>query len=159
MAGDVKHDYHLVEPSRWPLVGSIAVFLTALGAVGWMHEQAYAHYLFFAGFIGILYVMFAWWSDVINEAEGGDHTSIVQIGLRYGMILFIASEVMFFLAWFWAFFNASLFPIEQIGGVWPPEGIETFDPWHIPLVNTLVLLLSGTTVTWAMLCLRTTARA
>ena len=93
--------------------------------------------------------MYAWWADVVREAETGDHTNVVQIGLRYGMILFIASEVMFFVAWFWAYFNASLFPTEQMGGVWPPEGIETFDPWHLPFMNTLILLLSGTTVTWA----------
>ena len=82
---------------------------------------------------------------------------MVQISHRYGMILFIASEVMFFVAWFWAYFNAALFPAdphmvartELLGGVWPPKGIETFDPWHLPLLNTLILLTSGTTVTWA----------
>ena len=89
--------------------------------------------------------------DVVREGEGGDHTPTVQIGLRYGMTLFIASEVMFFVVWFWAYFNASLAPssVEIVGGVWPPLTIETFDPWHIPLVNTLILLTSGTTVTWA----------
>jgi heme/copper-type cytochrome/quinol oxidase subunit 3 len=65
------------------------------------------------------------------------------------MTLFIASEVMFFVAWFWAYFDISLFPNEFVGNVWPPKDIETFDPWDIPLINTLVLLLSGTTVTWA----------
>ena len=85
-----------------------------------------------------------------EEAEHqGHHTEIVQIGHRYGMTLFIASEVMFFVAWFWAYFNASLFPTETIGGTWPPPDIKTFDPWDIPLINTLILLLSGTTVTWA----------
>ena len=82
---------------------------------------------------------------------------MVQISHRYGMILFIASEVMFFVAWFWAYFNTALFPdqvqdvarIAYTGGVWPPKGIETFDPWHLPLLNTLILLTSGTTVTWA----------
>ena len=91
-----------------------------------------------------------WWRDVIEEAEHqGHHTPVVQIGHRYGMTLFIASEVMFFVAWFWAYFNASLFPTEAIGGTWPPADIKTFDPWDIPLINTLILLLSGTTVTWA----------
>ena len=87
----------------------------------------------------------------------GDHTPVVQLHLRYGMIMFIASEVMFFVAWFWAFFDASLFTDEAIqasrvaatGGVWPPKGIEVFNPWHLPLINTLILLTSGTTVTWA----------
>ena len=91
--------------------------------------------------------MFFWWRDVIREAEHqGHHTPIVQIGMRYGMILFIASEVMFFLAFFWAFFDSSLYPDT---GVWPPAGVETFDPFDIPLINTMVLLLSGCTCTWA----------
>ena len=106
--------------------------------------------------------MASWWADVIREAQyKGDHTRVVQISHRYGMILFIASEVMFFVAWFWAFFNSALFPADAVhatrealfggggGGGWPPKGIETFDPWHLPLLNTLILLTSGTTVTWA----------
>ena len=101
--------------------------------------------------------MMGWWRDVIIEAQKGDHTPVVQLHLRYGMILFIASEIMFFVAWFWAYFDASLYPGEAIqatraeltGGHWPPAGIETFDPWHLPLINTLILLTSGTTVTWA----------
>ena len=93
---------------------------------------------------------YSWWGDVIREAEHeGHHKPIVQLGLRYGMFLFIMSEVMFFVAWFWAFFDASIFPKEAINYVWPPEGIETLDPWHLPFVNTLILLLSGCTVTWA----------
>ena len=101
--------------------------------------------------------MFAWWSDTIREAHEGDHTPVVSLHLRYGMIMFIASEVMFFVAWFWAFFDASLYPgeAEQVaraaftGGVWPPKGTEVLDPFHLPLYNTIILLLSGTTVTWA----------
>ena len=115
------------------------------------------------GLMGVLYTMVSWWRDVIIEANSGDHTPVVQLHHRYGMILFIASEVMFFVAWFWAYFDASLYPGEAIqfsrteltGGHWPPDGIETFDPWHLPLINTLILLTSGTTVTWAtMHCLR-----
>ena len=158
-AHKVQHDYHLVDPSPWPLIGSISALIMAIGAIGWMHKSyAAAPLVFAAGAIGVLYTMIGWWRDVINEAEHkGNHTRVVQIHHRYGMILFIASEVMFFVAWFWAYFNTALFPDdihqiarnEFIGGVWPPKGIETFDPWHLPLLNTLILLTSGTTVTWA----------
>ncbi len=114
-------------------------------------------WLFFIGLAIVLYTMFSWWSDTIKEAHEGHHTRVVSLHLRYGMILFIASEVMFFVAWFWAFFDASLFPdevqqyarMEFTGGVWPPKGIEVLDPFHLPLYNTIILLLSGTTVTWA----------
>ena len=152
------HDYHLVNPSPWPIVGSISAFIMAVGAIGWMHHMfTGAPIVFGIGVIGVLYTMVAWWGDVIREANGGDHTRVVQLHHRYGMILFIASEVMFFVAWFWAYFNCALFPadVHQVardalfGGVWPPKGIETFDPWHLPLLNTLILLTSGTTVTWA----------
>ena len=149
------HDYHLVNPSPWPAVGGAAAFILAIGAVSWMHGGHWA--VMALGFALVLYVMFMWWRDVINEAHAGDHTPVVSLHLRYGMIMFIASEVMFFVAWFWAFFDASLFADEAIQasrvavteGVWPPKGTAIFDPWHLPLVNTLILLTSGTTVTWA----------
>ena len=153
------HDYHLVNPSPWPAVGATSAFVLAVGLILWMHGTvAFAPVIFGAGVIGIAYTMIGWWRDVIHEAEyEGDHTRVVQISHRYGMILFIASEVMFFVAWFWAYFDVALFPndVHQVardafvGGVWPPKGIETFDPWHLPLLNTLILLTSGTTVTWA----------
>ena len=157
-----NHDYHLVDPSPWPLVGSISAFVMAVGGVFFMKNLTMAGlhvgpYVFGAGLIGVLYTMIAWWSDVTHEAETGFHTRVVQLSHRYGMILFISSEVMFFVAWFWAFFDASLFSGEAIqygrvaftGGHWPPNGIEVLDPWHFPLLNTLILLTSGTTVTWA----------
>src|ERR1700687_2579293 len=153
------HDYHLVDPSPRPIVGAVSAFIMAVGAITWMHHLfAAAPIIFGIGTIGVRYPMAGWWADVIREAQfKGDHTRVVQISHRYGMILFIASEVMFFVAWFWAFSNASLFPGDPVhatrealfGGVWPPKGIETFDPWHLPLLNTLILLTSGTTVTWA----------
>jgi len=150
------HPYHLVDPSIWPFVGAISggVFMT--GMVLFMHDVTAA--LVPVGVIMILATMFFWWRDVIKEAVvQGHHTPIVQIGLRYGMALFIASEVMFFAAFFWAFFDASLFPdevkqflrLEYTGGVWPPEGIEVFRAFELPFLNTMILLLSGCTVTWA----------
>ena len=150
-----KHDYHLVNPSPWPFVGSLSAFIMAVGAVLYFHDSG--PWVMLIGLMGVLYTMVSWWRDVIIEANSGDHTPVVQLHHRYGMILFIASEVMFFVAWFWAYFDASLYPGEAIqfsrteltGGHWPPDGIETFDPWHLPLINTLILLTSGTTVTWA----------
>lgn len=167
------HDYHLVDPSPWPLVGAASATIMAIGAVMWMKAlpvggMHIGPLVFGAGLLGVLYTMLAWWMDVIREAEKeGHHTRVVQLHHRYGMIMFIASEVMFFVAWFWAYFDASLFSGEQInylryeftGGHWPPKGIETFDPWHLPLLNTLILLTSGTTVTWAHYALINNDRA
>src|ERR1700731_713563 len=132
------HDYHLVDPSPWPAVGAVSAFLLAGGAITWMHKMTtVAPFIFGLGVIGTAYTMIGWWRDVVREAQyRGDHTRVVQLSHRYGMILFIASEVMFFVAWFWAYFSSALFPAdlhhfartELFGGVWPPKGIETFDP-------------------------------
>ncbi len=166
---DVQHDYHLVNPSPWPLLGSMAVTTLALGAVTYMKGlfgmPEGTPWLMLLGFALVAWVMFGWWREVVLESRGGDHTPVVQIGLRYGMVMFIASEVMFFVAWFWSFFEMSIFHSARAGltydsgnalyeqlqawGSWPPPGVETFDPFHLPLANTLILLLSGTTATWA----------
>jgi cytochrome c oxidase subunit 3 len=166
--GAVKHDYHLVDPSPWPFVGSIGAFLMALGLVtftkGFVQDEASPLYFLFSrgqpwvgalGALVVAYTMIGWWGDVIKESRRGDHTPVVQIGLRYGMIMFIASEVMFFVAWFWAWFEQWIYAGVRLPDIasawthWPPEGVEVFDPFHLPLLNTLILLTSGTTVTWA----------
>ncbi|WP_426169016.1 cytochrome c oxidase subunit 3 [Sandarakinorhabdus sp. DWP1-3-1] len=151
MAAGKTHDYHILNPSPWPIAMSFASLVLAAGGIGWMHELAWGMPVFFLGLAGVIAMFFFWWASVVNEANTGDHTPVVQLHHRYGMILFIASEVMFFVAWFWAYFNAALYPKlhEGIDGVWPPKGIEVLDPFVFPLMNTLILLLSGTTVTWA----------
>lgn len=155
MAAAKQHDYHIIDPSPWPIVGALSAFSAALGGIFWMRDAAWGPFVFWLGIAGILYTMYEWWKDVVEEAETGHHTPVVQLHLRYGVILFIGTEVMFFAAWFWAFFNFSLFPngyeavAAATGGVWPPQDIQVLDPFLYPLLNTLLLLLSGTTVTWA----------
>ena len=150
-----QHDYHLVEPSYWPLLASLSVLLISLGFTWYINDGSIV--LFVIGSILLSYVLISWFKDIVVEGNDGHHTTVVKLGMRYGVVMFILSEVMFFVAWFWVFFNASLFfdtPMHEartlfFGGVWPPKNIETFDPLHLPLLNTLLLLLSGTTVTWA----------
>ncbi len=142
------HDYHLVDPSPWPIMGAAFALVMMAGLVWYLHDGP--PWFLVIGLLGIVYTSFVWWRDIIKEAVyDGHHTPVVQLHLRYGMILFISSEVMFFVAWFWAYFQGAFYPPEVIGSVWPPEGIQTFDPWHLPLINTLILLTSSTTVTWA----------
>ena len=143
-----KHPYHLVDPSPWPLLGALAAGLLAAGGVVFMHGGG--SWLLILGFLSVLGVMAGWWRDVLKESVRQKlHTPVVKIGLRYGMALFITSEVMFFAAFFWAFFASALYPPETIGGIWPPADIQTVEAFGLPFMMTLILLLSGTTVTWA----------
>jgi cytochrome c oxidase subunit III len=161
MAGAKNHDYHILPPSPWPILGAFASLAMAAGGIMWMHEQPGGGAIFYAGVASVLATAYFWWRDVVREAHAGDHTPVVSLHLRYGMILFIASEVMFFVGWFWAWFDFSLFPVPlQVAegqveiltdtlAQWPPKGLEVIDPFAFPLLNTLILLCSGTTVTWA----------
>lgn len=151
MAHEKNHDYHILNPSLWPFMGALGGFTMLGGMVLYMHDMG--PWISLIGLVMVLFTMYVWWRDVVIEAEAGDHTPVVMIGLRYGVIMFIMSEVMFFLAWFWNFFKHALYPLTEgsplVDGVWPPAGIETFDPWHLPLINTLILLCSGAAATWA----------
>ena len=148
MAHAKNHDYHILNPSVWPFVGAIGGFSMLVGAVLWMHDIT--PWLFWIGLSAVLYTMFAWWTEVVNESHIGDHTPVVRIGLRYGFVLFIMSEVMFFSAWFWSFFKHVIYPMEAyVGTEYAAPDIHAVDALHLPLINTLVLLLSGCAVTWA----------
>jgi len=166
MAGAKNHDYHILDPDIWPFIGALAGLTFTSGMVLFMHEMANAHLVLGLGIALLIATFFGWFSKIVNEAQRGDHTPVVQLHMRYGMILFIASEVMFFVGWFWSWFDFALFPapVEIVDGLafnrlgadgesafrtFPAPGIHVLDAFDLPLLNTLILLCSGTTVTWA----------
>jgi len=144
------HPFHIVDPSPWPLMTSLAAMFMLFGFTLYLHFYENGFLLFTIGLLTVVGTMSIWWRDVIREATfEGHHTSYVRKGLKLGMILFIASEIFLFVAFFWAFFHASLNPTIEIGCVWPPKGIIAINPWHVPLLNTLVLVTSGAFITWS----------
>lgn len=153
----VQHDYHLVDPSPWPFVGALGVFVMLAGAVLWMNKDSAEFGIlaglpwFFAIGLGlVIYTLTGWWRDMVQESVLlGAHTPVVTLGLHFGVTLFLVMDVMFFAPWFWAFFRLRLFA--PAGGL---DGILPLDPWYLPLLNTVVLLTSATTVAWAERAIR-----
>jgi len=145
-----RHAFHLVDPSPWPIIAALSAFMVTFGGALYLHGYSGGSFLWRFGLFMVVFMMYTWWRDIIREGTfEGQHTGAVQKGLRIGMLLFIVSEVMFFFAFFWAFFHSSINPTYAIGGVWPPMFMVVLNPWKIPFLNTLLLLTSGASITWA----------
>jgi len=143
-----KHAFHLVDPSPWPLLSSFTMLIVTFGTVLYMHGYIKGDLLYKWGIFCLLILMFVWWRDIVRESTfEGQHTNNVQFGLRLGVLLFIVSEIMFFFAFFWSFFHSTFNPSISLGAVWPPVFLSTLNPWKIPLLNTIILVTSGATVT------------
>ena len=168
-------DYYVPDPSHWPIIATIGMLTTFVGAAQWMHKLWYSEYVFFTGLLLIVITLFGWFGTVVNENLAGRYGHKEDLSFRWGMVWFIFSEVCFFGAFFGALFFARVFSVPELGGqihpithimLWPnfhatwpllsnPDNAkfvganELMEAWGIPAMNTLILLTSGVTITWA----------